>query len=400
ELAGEQDDFHYKLLQFKVIKQIGSGAFGKVQLCRHIQTEEKVVLKIINKSWVLQQQQLDHVKEENTTMMELSAHECPFTVKTLGSFQDEHKLYFVMEFISGGELFAHLRGSKNGRFSEKKARFYAAELMLALKYMHEHEHIVYRDIKPENMLLDTEGHLKLIDFGFAKHLGESEKTYTFCGTPDYLAPEVIRGEGYNKEADFWSLGVFIYELQCGYAPFVTSDANGGVRYKDILNGQFSFPKWMTSTGKDLVSNLLAVDRKHRLGSKRGMIDVMEHPWFKDIDWNALERKAVKAPKPGKYKKGMVNLQPDLGRPSVYPATSDIDQSLFSEFDAVVKNTEMGLVATKLPASPSGVSLSQTVAAHGEAAKQDKSDATNMYSSDDDEDHEAHSSEAGAPKFKL
>eukprot|EP00124_Ichthyophonus_hoferi_P005720 Ihof_evm1s917 gene=Ihof_evmTU1s917 len=340
ELASKEQDFHYDLSQFDVIKQVGSGAFGKVQLCRHIQSKEMVVLKIIRKAFVLESKELGHVKEEIDTLTQLSAHDCPFVVKTLGSFQDAQHIYYIMEYIPGGELFSHLRSSKHGRFSERRAKFYVAELMLALEYMHEREHIVYRDLKPENMLLDEKGHLKLIDFGFAKHVEVDDKTYTLCGTPDYVAPEVVKGEGYNKEADLWSLGVFIYELLVGRGPFVTTDDRGRVDYRDILSGTFSFPTSfpLSIQVKELVHKLLIVDRRRRLGSKGGIAEVKRHLWFKDIDWAGMAVKAVKPPRPGRYKKGMVNLKPGEGGKSF-----EVDQGLFADFDTVLKAGEKGVV---------------------------------------------------------
>eukprot|EP00121_Abeoforma_whisleri_P015862 Awhi_evm1s14589 len=175
--------------QFEVIKQVGSGTFGRVYLCHHKVTSEAVVIKALEKRNIIKCGQSEHVMEEKQVLRILGQHECPFTVQALGSFQDRRMLYFVMEYISGGELFAHLDAARHHRFSEKRARYYISQLILALKYMHEKEHIVYRDIKPENMLLDKRGNLKIIDFGFAKQLLNEEKTYTFCGTPDYLSPE-------------------------------------------------------------------------------------------------------------------------------------------------------------------------------------------------------------------
>eukprot|EP00122_Pirum_gemmata_P007218 Pgem_evm1s6619 len=174
---------------FETIKQIGSGTFGRVYLCKHKTTGEAVVIKALEKRYIIKCKQQSHVMEEKQVLRLLGQHECPFTVQALGSFQDKRMLYFIMEYIAGGELFAHLDAARHHRFSEKRARYYVCELILALRYMHEKEHIVYRDIKPENMLLDKKGHLKIIDFGFAKQLYGEEKTYTFCGTPDYLAPE-------------------------------------------------------------------------------------------------------------------------------------------------------------------------------------------------------------------
>ncbi|XP_063902161.1 cAMP-dependent protein kinase catalytic subunit alpha-like isoform X2 [Zophobas morio] len=314
---------------FTVVKQIGSGSFGRVYLCKHKVTGELVVIKALDKRFVVKTKQESQVMEEKHILKLLGQHGCPFTVKALASFQDLYMLYFVMEYIAGGELFAHLEAARHHRFSEKRARYYVAELILALKYMHEKEHIVYRDIKPENMLLDKKGHLKLIDFGFAKQLGGEEKTYTFCGTPDYLAPEVITRRGYNYEADLWSLGVLIYELVVGHAPFVTVNPHSKeVDYKAILTGQFFLPSHLSTAVKDLIVSLLQVDRNYRLGAKNGLSDVMNHPWFAGVDWGGMLKKTVKPPKPYHFKKGLVNIQLG-GDPS---KLGDVDQSLFTHFD--------------------------------------------------------------------
>eukprot|EP00123_Amoebidium_parasiticum_P013457 comp21966_c0_seq1/m.31694 comp21966_c0_seq1/g.31694 ORF comp21966_c0_seq1/g.31694 comp21966_c0_seq1/m.31694 type:complete len:544 (-) comp21966_c0_seq1:330-1961(-) len=342
ELASKEDNFKYDLSQFQLVKQIGSGAFGKVQLCIHVKTGEKVVLKVVKKKYVLEAGQLEHIKHEVETMNTLSAHGCPFVVKTLGSFQDERNIYFVLEYVSGGELFSHLRSSKHNRFSEKRAKFYIGELVLALQYMHEQENVIYRDLKPENILLDEKGHIKVIDFGFAKQVDEHGMTYTFCGTPDYLAPEIISGKGYNKLADYWALGVFTYELTCGHAPFVTSDSFGNPVYDSILKGAYGFPKFLSQEAKTLIVGLLTVDPDRRLGSKNGMADIKNHPWFRDLSWNQLAKKQIRPPKPGKYKKGLVNIQGDA-KPSV-GGPENIDQSLFEEFDTVLKMEGNSVVA--------------------------------------------------------
>lgn len=316
---------------FTVNKQLGSGTFGKVYHCKHKETNETVVIKAIDKAFILKSGQMEHIKEEKEILKMLSQHDCPFTVCAVACFQDERNLYFVMEYLPGGELFAHLNGARNHRFSEKRAKFYIGELIIALKYMHEKERIVYRDIKPENMLLDKRGHLKVIDFGFAKHLHEEEKTYTFCGTPDYLAPEVIRGDGYNYEADLWSLGVFIYELVVGYAPFKTVNAaTNKVDYRSILAGQFSLPAFLSATGKDIIMGLLQVDRRYRLGAKRGLIEVMDHPWFEGMDFELLAKKELKPPKLHRFKKGLVNIQKNQAPNQ--DSIDEKDQELFKQFD--------------------------------------------------------------------
>jgi serine/threonine protein kinase len=169
--------------------------------------------------------QIDHVHNERRILAQVRGY--PFITNLVASFSDEDFLYILLDYVPGGEIFRHLRESR--RFSEGVARFYAAEIVLTLEYLHEKQGgIAYRDIKPENLLLDTKGHIKLVDFGFAKRLGTDEsgnpnKTYTLCGTPEYLAPEVFCGKGYTTAVDWWALGILIYEFLTGHPPFWHDD---------------------------------------------------------------------------------------------------------------------------------------------------------------------------------
>ncbi|KAK7012588.1 protein kinase A catalytic subunit, partial [Halocaridina rubra] len=179
--------------------------------------------------------------------------------------RDERFLYMLFEYVCGGELFSYLRNA--GKFPMTTAVFYASEIVSALEYLHSLS-IVYRDLKPENLLLDRDGHLKITDFGFAKKLTDryGEKTWTLCGTPEYLAPEIIQSKGHNKAVDWWALGILIYEMLAGYPPFFDDNPFG--IYEKILGGRVEWPRHLDATAKDLIKKLLTQDRTKRLGNMK------------------------------------------------------------------------------------------------------------------------------------
>lgn len=208
-------------------------------------------------------------------------------MKLYGTFQDPRSLYFILEYVVGGEFFTHLRAA--GRLTEKTAKFYIAEIILAFEYLHSRQ-IVYRDLKPENILLDVYGHLRITDFGFAKFV--EYRTYTLCGTPDYLAPEIILNKGHGSAVDWWALGILIFEMLVGYPPFFDNDPMG--TYRKILRGKVEYPSHLSRNAKDLTSKLLQSDLSKRYGNLRGGAkDVRAHSWFAEMDWPALERLEVK-----------------------------------------------------------------------------------------------------------
>jgi protein kinase A len=214
---------------FKRVRTLGTGTFARVCLVRPATGTEAdrnsvYALKILRKTEVIKLRQIDHVRHERQILAEVSGH--PFITNLQASFSDDDFLYLLLDYVPGGELFSYLR--KWRRFDEDMARFYAAEIVLVLEYLHEQQGgIAYRDLKPENLLLDEQGHIKLVDFGFAKRLGNNEnraedkpqETYTLCGTPEYLAPEVIHNKGHTTAVDWWALGILIYEFLTGYPPF-------------------------------------------------------------------------------------------------------------------------------------------------------------------------------------
>jgi RAC serine/threonine-protein kinase len=203
---------------FEMIKVLGRGTFGKVVVAREKKTREVVAIKILKKDVIIAKDEIAHTMTENRVLQQ-SKH--PFLTELKYSFQTKDRLYFVMEYVNGGELFFHL--SKERVFSEERSRFYGAEITLAIKYLHENS-IVYRDLKLENLLLDRFGHVKLADFGLCKEdVKFNTTTTTFCGTPEYLAPEVLEESEYGLAVDWWGVGVVMYEMICGRLPFYNRD---------------------------------------------------------------------------------------------------------------------------------------------------------------------------------
>ncbi|OSC96821.1 Pkinase-domain-containing protein [Trametes coccinea BRFM310] len=276
---------------FEFLKLIGRGTFGRVFQVRKKDTKRIYAMKVLSKREIIEKKEVAHTIGERKILQR--SLECPFLVGLKFSFQTETDLYLVTDFKSGGELFWHLQ--KETRFSEERARFYVAELILALEHLHKYD-IVYRDLKPENILLDATGHVALCDFGLSKpDLRADELTNTFCGTTEYLAPEVLLDEhGYSKLVDFWSLGVLLFEMCCGWSPFYAEDTQQ--MYKNICFGKIRFPKGVIGEdGKQFVKGLLNRNPKHRLGAQRDAAELKEHPFFKSIDWEALAKKQVTPP---------------------------------------------------------------------------------------------------------
>lgn len=271
---------------FELLTVIGKGSFGKVMQVRKKDDGKIYAMKVLRKDTIVARKQVAHTKAEKNILMKIQH---PFIVNLNYAFQTKDKLYMILDYINGGELFFHLK--KEGRFAEARVKLYAAEIVCALAHLHNLD-IVYRDLKPENILLDSEGHICITDFGLSKKLEQEGGTHTFCGTPEYLAPEVLKGHGHGIAVDWWSLGTLLYEMLTGLPPFYAQNVN--VMYQKILSGELRFPAYISEDAKSLLEGLLTRDPALRLGTKGGD-EVKGHPWFADIQWDKLIKKEIEPP---------------------------------------------------------------------------------------------------------
>lgn len=250
-----------KIEDFDLLKVVGKGSFGKVMQVMKKDTSRIYALKTIRKQHIISRSEVAHTLAERSVLAQINN---PFIVPLKFSFQSPEKLYLVLAFVNGGELFHHLQ--KEQRFDINRSRFYAAELLCALECLHGFG-VIYRDLKPENILVDYVGHIALCDFGLCKlDMKDEDKTNTFCGTPEYLAPELLHGQGYTKAVDWWTLGVLLYEMLTGLPPFY--DENTNEMYRKILAEPLHFPgpEIVPPAARDLLTKLLDRDATKRLGT--------------------------------------------------------------------------------------------------------------------------------------
>eukprot|EP00924_Labyrinthula_sp_SR-Ha-C_P006984 maker-scaffold_8-snap-gene-6.4-mRNA-1 protein AED:0.05 eAED:0.05 QI:172/1/1/1/1/1/6/71/403 len=274
---------------------LGQGAYGTVVKVNKKDKEKALAMKIITKAKILKRNNTEYVKQERNILCKV---EHPFIVKLHYAFQTTSRLYFVMEYLQGGELFEHLRIETF--FSQEVAAFYSAEILLAVEHLHKNK-IVHRDLKPENVLLDEENHVRLTDFGLAKPDVEHDgRLKTVCGSDVYMAPEIIKKTGYGKSVDWWSFGALTFEMLTGNLPF--DGDNTDKIFKQILSKKPRFPKWMSEEAKDLCLGLLNKDIGRRLGCVQstmfkigGVKQLKSHPFYRDIDFNQILRKEAKVP---------------------------------------------------------------------------------------------------------
>lgn len=294
-----------KLNDYEIGATVGTGSFGRVRVIKNKKTGEYLALKIMKKKDILKAKQADHIANE---IKILAMIDHPFVIKFGGFSQDDKYLYLAMELINGGELFTYLRGV--GRFPVDQARFYIAQIICIFDYLHAKD-IIYRDLKPENVLIHKNGYLKLTDFGFAKILTDG-RTYTLCGTPEYLAPEIILNKGHGKPVDWWTCGILLYEMIAGIDPF--SDDDPMKVYQKILKGKVKFPTGFDSNAKSLVKHLLNADLTKRYGNlKAGTKDVTGHRFFKNLNFDKLLKKELPPPYLPKVKSSS-----DISNFSQYP----------------------------------------------------------------------------------
>uniref|UniRef100_A0A674D5X9 protein kinase C n=1 Tax=Salmo trutta TaxID=8032 RepID=A0A674D5X9_SALTR len=288
------------LVDFDLLSVIGRGSYAKVLLVRLKKTERIYAMKVVKKELVNDDEDIDWVQTEKHVFEQASNH--PFLVGLHSCFQTESRLFFIIEYVNGGDLMFHMQRQR--KIPEEHARFYSAEISLALNYLHERG-IIYRDLKLDNVLLESEGHIKLTDYGMCKEgLRPGDTTSTFCGTPNYIAPEILRGEDYGFSVDWWALGVLMFEMMAGRSPFdiVGSTDNPDQNTEDylfqvILEKQIRIPRSLSVKAASVLKGFLNKEPKERLGChpQTGFADIMGHPFFRNVDWDLMEQKQVAPP---------------------------------------------------------------------------------------------------------
>ncbi|XP_011694303.1 PREDICTED: protein kinase C isoform X2 [Wasmannia auropunctata] len=344
--AREDDRLNCNLKKFGVddfnfIKVLGKGSFGKVMLVELKSNPDEIyAVKILKKSVIIQDDDVDCTMTEKRILTLAAKH--PFLTAIHSCFQTVDRLFFVMEYVKGGDLMFHIQKAR--KFDESRARFYAAEVILALQFLHRN-HIIYRDLKLDNILLDAEGHCKLADFGMCKeNIVEGESTTaTFCGTPDYIAPEILQEMPYGASVDWWALGVLLYEMVAGQPPFEAENEDD--LFESILHDDLVFPGWVSPEAESVLKGFMTKNPARRLGcvaADGGESAIRVHPFFRYLDWEALEARKIKPPIRPKIKneKDALNFDTEFTKedpvltPEGADKLGDINQEEFRGFSIV------------------------------------------------------------------
>lgn len=274
------------LEDFEILKLVGKGAYGKVHQVRKKDTGKIYAMKVLRKENLIKTNNVSYTITERNILRNIRH---PYIASLHFAFQTHGKVYLVMEFLNGGQLLYHMR--KMAMFTEDHVKIFAAEMVLALEYLHSLD-IIHRDLKPENVLLASDGHLCLADFGLAKVNVTDNTARTFCGTIEYMAPEIIKGSGHGKAADWWSLGILIYDMLTGSPPFKARQRN--LLQKEILKGKFKIPTYLSTAANSIIKGLLVQAPENRLG-RNGASQIKQHLFFKGICWEALANRTIPAP---------------------------------------------------------------------------------------------------------
>ncbi|XP_055328553.1 serine/threonine-protein kinase N2-like [Paramacrobiotus metropolitanus] len=324
---------------FRLISVLGRGHFGKVVLAQHQRTEGYFAIKALKKADIIARDEIDSLLAEKRIFETVNAIRHPFLVNLFACFQTQDHVCFVMEYASGGDLMMHIHAEI---FSEPRACFYAACVLLGLEYLHQNK-IVYRDLKLDNLLLDAEGYVKIADFGLCKEgMGFGDRTGTFCGTPEFLAPEVLTEASYTRAVDWWGLGVLVFEMLVGESPFPGEDEEEV--FDSIVNEEVKYPRFLSIDAVGLMKKLLRKTPDKRLGaSEADAEEIKKQPFFRSIKWDDLLRKKVKPPFVPKiaFQEDVSNFDPEftvlkavLTPPKERRKLNTEEHSMFHDFDYV------------------------------------------------------------------
>ncbi|XP_070975922.1 protein kinase C epsilon type-like [Oncorhynchus clarkii lewisi] len=317
------------LQDFLFIKVLGKGSFGKVMLAELKGTDEVYAVKVLKKDVILQDDDVDCTLTEKRILALARKH--PYLTQLFCCFQTKDRLFFVMEYVNGGDLMFQIQRSR--KFDEARSRFYAAEVTSALMFLHQHG-VIYRDLKLDNILLDAHGHCKLADFGMCKEgILNGVTTTTFCGTPDYIAPEILQELEYGPSVDWWALGVLMYEMMAGQPPFEADNEDD--LFESILHDDVLYPVWLSKEAVSILKAFMTKSPNKRLGCviTQGLEEAIKvHPFFKEIDWVLLEQKRVKPPfKPRiKTKRDVNNFDQDFTREE--PVLTPVEDAIIKQIN--------------------------------------------------------------------